>query len=208
MFAVRAGFVGIEFGGRKEEAAVSVIGAFWIEILAAFDEHACVFEEMIGCGQTGGTQCFEYIARHRQIDMARVRRRPPPAAHSPSAINRVGGMPTIFFRELLCAQIRHHPLDPILPPGTPRLAKRTHRQCCRVIGVVRDSRIGHTEHTVRSGIVLNERQSTIHLCLWQTIDRLRDLEERIQHKWCKRLPGAQQAVGMAVPSTVIGLLTR
>jgi hypothetical protein len=57
--AVVAGLVGIEFCGRKEKAAVGVVGVTGIEILTPFDEHARVFEEAIGSCDTGSPQRFE-----------------------------------------------------------------------------------------------------------------------------------------------------
>ena len=94
-----------------------------------------------------------------------------------------------------------------LPPRTPRAAERRPGQRRRIVRIHRDAGFGicQAEDAVRLCAGVHKRDGPIHLCQRQRMDFRRYLQQRRQHKGRKGLSGAQQAVGMAVPSSVLGL---
>ena len=69
------------------------------------------------------------------------------------------------------------------------------------------SLIGQAQRAI--GVAVRLRMNSIaavHLRRGQRIDFRGNFEQRFQHEWRERLPGAQQAVGLAMPSAIRGLL--
>ena len=200
-----AGFVCVEFGGGKKEAAVGGFGVPRVEVLAAFDKDGGGRERRVGVSHAGGAQGVENVAGHGEIDVAGIGRRAAAAAHAPCTVDRVGGMPAVLLGELLPTQIGDHGSDLRLPVVAAGAADRADRESSGVVRVIGDVAIGGAQGASRPRVIPNEDEGAIDLIPAARGAVLRDLQQGVKHEWRERLARAEQAVGVAMP-TAVGLL--
>ena len=170
MRAVVAGFVGVKLGGREEEAAIAIVRAPRIVVLAALYEHARALENRVGIRYSGGAQRVENMPGHGQVHVPGNRFGAPFAAHAPRPVHRVQTIPAVLLRELLDAQIRGHGTDLLFPPWAACPAERAHGESRRVIGVVRNARIVHSERAIGTRVVPDKRDGPANFRARQRVD--------------------------------------
>ena len=94
------------------------------------------------------------------------------AAHAPGSIRLVIQMPTVVFGELLTAQTRHHRFHLRLPSRTFRPAERTQRKRRRVVRIIRQGWIDHSQRAFGIRIAANKFDGPVDFGGWLAIVNL------------------------------------
>ena len=108
--------------------------------------------------------------------MPRPRLGAPFAANAPRPVHLVLAVPAVLFRELLDPQVCDHGPNLLFPPRAPCPAESAHSKSRRVIGVVWDAGVAHSERTIRSCVIPDERDGPANFRARQRVDPLRHLE--------------------------------